>query len=300
MQEISSVVMRIHRKVRITFLSWDVWVFFVIFIWILVFHLMFDPTSVKKYILLEWLPKMIENTEESLILGTDIENAIAMASTFTFTLLDITLRSMGWWFSTFLILFYTFSRHGISAILLTIGDKYMIVAEHLKVYRKSILITTILASLFYALKDYIIYLIMVRKGIEPVSAGWLFIINVGGLLSMITVTIIWVLLPNNWLEKMWLVRASVDMDKGKVNTIDIAPRTFIGYFVAFIMVSSVVVLLTYPAAVYWLPIVCIFLFVQWWLAGFLISILVKMLVSFVKPSIEIQYVEAEMGEGVLA
>jgi len=261
---------------------------------------MFDPTSVKKYILLEWLPKMIENTEESLILGTDIENAIAMASTFTFTLLDITLRSMGWWFSTFLILFYTFSRHGISAILLTIGDKYMIVAEHLKVYRKSILITTILASLFYALKDYIIYLIMVRKGIEPVSAGWLFIINVGGLLSMITVTIIWVLLPNNWLEKMWLVRASVDMDKGKVNTIDIAPRTFIGYFVAFIMVSSVVVLLTYPAAVYWLPIVCIFLFVQWWLAGFLISILVKMLVSFVKPSIEIQYVEAEMGEGVLA
>jgi len=198
------------ERIRIKSISWDVWVFFVLFVWIGVFHVLFAPTVVKKQILLQWLPEVIKKSPEAILLGKDLEGAISMSSTLTFTLLDISMRAFAWWFATYAVLKYAFSGRGIQAVLVPFKDKKMIVADSLKVYRKMILSATMLASMLYLLKDYVIYMLLVRKGIDPVSAGWVFIINLGGIISMVVVTIIWVLLPDAWLNKMWLVRAATD------------------------------------------------------------------------------------------
>jgi len=274
--------------VRIKHISWDVWVFFMLFVWIGVFHILFSPMVVKKQLLLEWLPEMAKKAPEAIKMGKDVEAAISMASTLTFTLLDISLRSIAWWISTYAVLRYAISGKGIKAFLVPVEDKYMLVADRLKTYRVMILFATVLAAGLYAVKDYIIYTLLVSKGIDPTSAGWLFISNLGGIISMIVVTIVWVLLPDKWLAKMWLVRAALNKEKNTVLSIDIAPRNFVGYFVAFAMVSAVVVLITYPSVAYFLPLVFLPLLIEWWMGGLVVSLFVKMLTGFVKPSISIE------------
>ncbi len=286
-------VIPIPSRVRIKGISWDVWVFFVLFIWIGVFHIMFGPVTVKKQLLLQWLPEVAKQAGNTLRLGKDLEEAVLMSSTLTFTLLDISMRSIAWWVSTYAVLKYAVSKNGVRALLIPIEGKYMLVAEKMKVYRPLILVATLMASVLYVIKDYILYAVMVHKGIDPVSAGWLFVVNLGGIISMIIVTIIWVLLPDRWLEKMWLIRVALTDSKDIILSIDITPRTFIGYFIAFSMVSTVVVLITYPSAAYLLPLVFVPLFIEWWMAGFIISVITKIVVGFVKPTINIE------SEGVL-
>ncbi|UZN22579.1 hypothetical protein GM182_01315 [bacterium 3DAC] len=274
--------------VRIKYISWDVWVFFVLFIWIGVFHVLFSPMAVKKQLLLDWLPEMVKHSSQTIAIGKDMESAINMASTLTFTLLDISLRSMAWWVSTYAVLRYAVSGKGVKAFLVPIGKKYMLVADKLKTYRAMILIATMLAAGLYAVKDYVLYVLLISKGIDPVSAGWLFIVNLGGIISMIVVTIIWVLLPDKWLAKMWLVRAALNEEKDTILSIDIAPRNFIGYFVAFSMVSAVVVLITYPSVAYLLPLVFVPLLIEWWMGGVVVSLFTKMLTGMVKPAVHIE------------
>ncbi|NOZ92118.1 MAG: hypothetical protein GXO59_02475 [Dictyoglomi bacterium] len=274
--------------VRIKYISWDVWVFFVLFIWIGVFHILFSPMAVKKQLLLDWLPEMVKHSSQTIAIGKDMESAINMASTLTFTLLDISLRSMAWWVSTYAVLRYAVSGKGVKAFLVPIGKKYMLVADKLKTYRTMILIATMLAAGLYAVKDYVLYVLLISKGIDPVSAGWLFIVNLGGIISMIVVTIIWVLLPDKWLAKMWLVRAALNEEKDTILSIDIAPRNFIGYFVAFSMVSAVVVLITYPSVAYLLPLVFVPLLIEWWMGGVVVSLFTKMLTGMVKPAVHIE------------
>ena len=280
-------------RVRIRRISWDVWVFFAVFVWIGVFHILFSPAGVRGKLLLEWLPEMVKNAQGAPSLGKDLEDAVYMSSSLTFTLLDITLRTMAWWFSTYVVIRYAVSRNGISAILVPFKEKYMLVADNLKVYRKMILAATFLAALLYGVKDYSLYILMTWKGIDPASAGWVFIVNLGGIISMVVVTIIWTLLPTSWLTKLWLVRAAIDSDKETILSIDITPRTFIGYFIAFTMVASVVVLITYPRAVYFLPLALVPLFIEWWMGGFLVSILIKIITGWVKPHITLE------SEGIL-
>jgi len=280
-------------RVRIRRISWDVWVFFAIFVWIGIFHILFSPAGVREKLLLEWLPQMVKNAQNVPSLGKDLEDAVYMSSSLTFTLLDITLRTLAWWFSTYVVIRYATSRNGISAIIVPFKEKYMLVADSLKVYRKMILSATFLASFLYGAKDYSLYMLMTMKGIDPASAGWLFIVNLGGIISMVIVTIIWTLLPTSWLAKLWLVRAAIASDKETILSIDITPRTFIGYFIAFTMVATVVVLITYPSALYFLPLAFIPLFIEWWLGGFLVSILIKIITGWVKPRIAVE------SEGIL-
>ncbi len=252
-----------------------IWIALVVLGILLIYQLVINPTSFREWFLTEYLPQASEIVGQKINLGPDIKLVVRMTSSLPVMALDIMLRTFAWW----LVLLYGLRGLRLNAWAEESAEGRAIFVPPPTAYRLRVLAISGGVGVLYLLKDYGIYLLLVSKGLAPVSVRWIALMSIFGVLSMLMTTLIWVWLPVSFYRWLgWRVVLFVVGDR--VQSLMVPIRCFMSYWFAAALQFVVLTLVFMPMSVLDMFLSLLLSLIPWLVAAILSSLWLSVVVRF--------------------